>query len=128
MKPLDLNEIANLERAISKRWGEESIKNPKSSWNDDKEESYKEQLKELHKKEITSYDKEVKIEHDGFLITEKLLNRGKLFIDKCPVCLKTSNTAKNDVYIKKYECCFECYVHWVEGREDRWKNGWRPNK
>jgi hypothetical protein len=128
MKQIDLDEIANLERAISKKWGEESVQNPRSLWSEDKEEIFKAQLQELHKKEISTYDKETKIEQDGFLLTEKLFTRGKLFIDKCPICLKSSNTARSDVYIKKFDCCFECYVQWVEGREDRWKTGWRPNK
>ena len=30
--------------------------------------------------------------------------------------------------MSKFECCFKCYIDYVEGREDRWKSGWRPNK
>lgn len=128
MKQIDLDEVANLERAISRKWGDESVQNPRSFWNENKEEVFKEQLQELNKKELNSYDKETKIEQDGFLVTEKLITRGKLFIDKCPICLKQSTTARDDVYIKKFDCCFGCYVQWVEGREDRWKTGWRPTK
>ena len=32
----------------------------------------------------------------------------------------------NDVYFSKFGCCFECYVKWIEDREDRWNSGWRP--
>jgi len=30
--------------------------------------------------------------------------------------------------MNKFDCCYKCYWQWVEGREDRWKTGWRPNK
>ena len=33
----DLNKIAKIEKAMSKKFGEESIVNPKSGWDDDKE-------------------------------------------------------------------------------------------
>ena len=28
----------------------------------------------------------------------------------------------------KFDCCFKCFIQWIEGREDRWKTGWRPDK
>lgn len=121
------DEIANYERAISKRWGKESIENPRKHWNDDKEKDFLEQSKDLHKKELSRYDSESKVEQDGFFVTEKLITRGNLFIDKCPVCNKQSKTAKDDVYIMKWQCCRSCYVTYVEDREERWKSGWRPN-
>jgi hypothetical protein len=44
----------------------------------------------------------------------------------CDVC---SNILKQQdmLYETKYECCRNCYVQYVEGREDRWKQGWRPD-
>ena len=30
-------------------------------------------------------------------------------------------------YMTKYECCFNCYIQYIEDREERWKSGWRPN-
>jgi len=122
----NFDEIANFERAISKRWGKESIENPRKHWNEEKEEEFKKQAKELHEKELEHWDKETKVEQDGFFVTEKLFNRGNLFIDKCPVCNRQSRTAKDDVYILKWDCCTKCHVQWVEGREERWKSGWRP--
>ena len=122
----NLDKIAQLERAISKKWGEESIQNPRKHWDDEKEEAYLEQLEELHKKELQISDKERKIDNGGFFITEKLLNReGNL--ESCPVCEKVNRTAKDDVYILKLQCCYNCYTQWVEGREERWEKGWRPN-
>ena len=34
----------------------------------------------------------------------------------------------DDVYMSKFDCCEKCYIQFVEGREDRWKTGWRPNE
>jgi len=28
--------------------------------------------------------------------------------------------------MKKFDCCYECYIQFVDGREERWKSGWRP--
>tara|TARA_R110000824_G_scaffold136827_5_gene300651 strand:- start:2859 stop:3251 length:393 start_codon:yes stop_codon:yes gene_type:complete len=121
-----LNKIAQLEQAIAKKWGEESIQNPRKHWDDEKEKLFLEQLGELHQKELQISDKERKIDNGGFFITEKLLNReGNL--ESCPVCGKINRTVKDDVYIMKYKCCYKCYAQWVEGREERWKKGWRPN-
>jgi hypothetical protein len=83
-------------------------------------------LEELREKELEISDKERKIDNGGFFITEKLLNReGNL--ESCPVCGKINRTAKDDVYILKLQCCYNCYTQWVEGREERWEKGWRPN-
>ena len=30
--------------------------------------------------------------------------------------------------MSKFDCCEKCYIQWVEGREERWKKGWRPNE
>ena len=35
---------------------------------------------------------------------------------------------KDDLYMNKFECCHTCYIQWVEGREERWESGWRPEK
>ena len=40
-----LDEIAALEKAISKKYGSETIKDPRSDWTDEKEAEYVEQSK-----------------------------------------------------------------------------------
>ena len=40
----DLNQIAKIEKAMSKKFGKESIVNPKSGWNDEKEKQYLQDL------------------------------------------------------------------------------------
>ena len=45
----DLNS-RKIEKAMSKKFGRESIVNPKSGWNDDKEKQYLEDLKDFIQK------------------------------------------------------------------------------
>ena len=50
MSQKDFNKIAKIEKAIKDKYGEEAIKNPKSSWSKEKEEKYLAELKEFYKK------------------------------------------------------------------------------
>ena len=124
-KKLDLNDIARFENAIAKKYGPSAIENPRKHWNDEKEKEYLEQLKELAKKERLNEEKDDKVELDGFLISKKLLNRDTTR-RVCTVCKAYSFKIMDDVYINKYDCCYKCYILWIDGREDRWKAGWRP--
>jgi len=124
MKKKDLNKIAKIEKAMSKKFGPESIVNPKSGWDNDKEKEYLEDLKEFYSEEFRQ--EEDKINKDGFFITRNLIN--KEINRVCPVCNTYSFSGKDDLYMNKFECCEECYIQWVEDREERWLEGWRPNK
>ena len=122
----DLNTIAKLEQAIAKKYGDEAIRHPKADWTPEKEKEYQAQLAQLYEKEKTIDEKSEKIEIDGFLISQKLFIKDNNRV--CPVCDTYSFETKDDVYMLKFNTCFKCYVQWVEGREDRWKSGWRPTK
>tara|TARA_Y100000034_G_C6705037_1_gene311157 strand:+ start:19 stop:435 length:417 start_codon:yes stop_codon:yes gene_type:complete len=126
MSKKDLNTIAELERAIAQKYGEEAVQHPRSNWNDEKEKKYLEQLKSLSKKENKKKEKIEKVEKDGFLINKKLLNKESR--RKCPVCKIYSFDIKDNMYMAKFSSCYQCYIEFVEGREERWKAGWRPNK
>ena len=97
----DLNKIAKIEKAMSKKFGEESIVNPKSGWDDDKEKEYLEDLKEFYSEE--SRQEEDKINKDGFFITRNLIN--KEINRVCPVCNTYSFSGRDDLYMNKFECC-----------------------
>jgi len=125
MKEKDWNQVAKIEKAIAEKYGEDTIANPKHYWNDEKEKEYLEQLKELTKKEIKEQEKDQKLNIDGIFISKKLLNKDSK--RTCPVCNIYSFEIKDDLYINRFDCCFKCYVKWVEGREERWEKGWRPN-
>jgi hypothetical protein len=120
----DLNYIAKVEKAISEKYGEETIQNPKSGWDENKEQEYLSQIKKLSQKERKRQESKDKIDNNGFLISKKLLNKESERV--CPICEEYSFSLRDDLYMNKYECCFNCYIQWVEGREERWKTGWRP--
>ena len=122
----DPNEIVKIEKAIAQKYGEDAIANPKHYWNEEKEKEYVEQLKELSAIQIKQEQKDQKVNIDGIFISKKLLNKDSK--RTCPICSVYSFSNKDDLYMNRYECCYKCYIQWVEGREERWKTGWRPNE
>jgi len=92
-----------------------------------KEKDYEEQIKKLSEKERESEEQDEKVEIDGILVSRKLLNR-ETAKRTCPVCTEYSFKIRDDVFMNKFDCCYKCYWQWVDGREDRWKTGWRPAK
>ena len=124
MTKKDPNYVVKVEKAIAEKYGQETIKHPKRDWDDEKEQEYLNQLKELHHLELQEEDID-KVEVEGVFVPRKLINKNSE--RSCPVCNKYSFKSQDDVYMTKFECCFGCYVKWVEGREERWKKGWRPN-
>tara|TARA_B100001093_G_scaffold430524_1_gene426262 strand:- start:480 stop:851 length:372 start_codon:yes stop_codon:yes gene_type:complete len=122
MKKKNLNEIAKIEKAIKNKYGEEAIQNPKSSWTPEKEDKYLEDLRTFYKNKD---DKKETKEIDGFLV--KVRKNKKTNKRTCPVCSSYSFSGDDDLYMTKFGCCFNCYIEYVEDREERWKSGWRPN-
>jgi len=120
----DLNDIASVEKAISKKYGVETIVNPKSTWDEFKEAEYIKQLREVVKKDGGSSKDAPKVELNGFLLSEKLINKSSE--RTCPACDTYSFDKKDDLYMNRFGCCLKCYIKFVEGREDRWASGWRP--
>ncbi len=121
-KEKDFNEIAKIEKAIKEKYGEEAIQNPKGSWDKEKEARYLEDLKAFYKRSSRSKKTE---EADGFIIKDR---KSKTEISRtCPVCGSYSFSEKDDLYMVKFECCYDCYIQYIDGREERWKSGWRPN-
>tara|TARA_R110000824_G_scaffold14605_5_gene62116 strand:+ start:4712 stop:5110 length:399 start_codon:yes stop_codon:yes gene_type:complete len=125
MKNKDPNYVAKLEKAIAEKYGEEAIQNPKSGWTPEKEKEYIEQVKKIQQKKIKKDQDVEKVETNGFFIKKKLLNREEK--RNCPVCEEYSLEIRDDVYMIKFDCCFKCYIQYIEDREERWKTGWRPN-
>tara|TARA_R110002020_G_scaffold135370_5_gene302287 strand:+ start:1075 stop:1458 length:384 start_codon:yes stop_codon:yes gene_type:complete len=124
MNEKDPNYVVKLEKAIQQKYGEETIQNPNAGWDEEKEKIYLKQLKKVGLKERRLDDQKEKVNAGGFLINKKLLNKESNRV--CPVCGTYSFKARDDVYMSKYECCFDCYITYVEGREERWTSGWRP--
>ena len=124
MKSDDLNYIAGLEKAIKKKYGEEAIENPAKFWDKEKEKDYIQQLEEFVQKQKKS-EREHDVENvDGVLVSHKLLNKEGILI--CSTCSKKLKTINDDIYHTKFDCCEKCYIKYVEHREKRWLDGWRP--
>ncbi len=119
----DPNYAIKVEKAIAEKYGQEAVVNPKSQWDDDKEEQYLSELKSNYRHDKSESEKE---DLDGVLISKELLNRESK--RSCPTCNTYSFKSVDDLYMTKFGCCNKCYIQWVEGREERWKSGWRPNK
>jgi hypothetical protein len=126
-KKRDPNYIAKLEKAISEKYGSETITNPRADWDDEKEKIHQEQIEKLRQKEVLLDELNEKVEVNGVLIPKKLFTRDSQS-RTCPVCNVYSFNPKDDVYMKKFECCYKCWIQWVHEREERWKTGWRPDK
>jgi len=118
----DPNYPVKVEQAIAKKYGDETIQHPKKDWSDEKENLYLQQIKQFYK--YKSYGNEQE-EVDGILISKKLLTKESK--RSCSTCNTYSFKSNDDVYMSKFDCCEKCYIQWVEGREDRWLKGWRPN-
>ena len=123
MKNKDPDYIAKLEKAIAEKYGKETIAHPKADWDDEKEKEYLEELKTNYRHLNETQEKE---EVNGVLISKELLN--KKTNRSCPTCNSYSFKSRDDLYMTKFGCCFNCYIQFVEGREERWATGWRPNK
>ena len=123
MKNKDPDYVAKLEKAIADKYGKETITHPKAEWDDEKEREYLKELKTNYRAHEREQEKK---EVNGVLISKELLNRESK--RSCPTCSKYSFKSVDDLYMTKFDCCFNCYIQWVEGREERWNNGWRPNK
>ena len=126
MSDKDQNFIVRLEKAIRERWGEEAIENPKKHWDEKKEKAHEQEVREFYKRKFFKDEKNSKQNYKGFLVTKKLLT--KEVERECPVCKSYSFSPSDDLYMAKFECCFDCYIKWVEGIEERWDSGWRPTK
>lgn len=45
----------------------------------------------------------------------------------CPVCETIMKGDKSTHTYYDYGCCVNCFIEFIEGREERWKLGWRPS-
>jgi hypothetical protein len=122
----DPNYVIKVEKAIADKYGADTVQHPAKDWTPEKERAYIEQLELFNKKLRKLSEKTEKVEVQGVLISKKLLNKDSNRV--CSTCETYSFNSKDDIYMNKYDCCFQCYIQWVENREERWATGWRPNK
>ena len=126
MKIKNPDKIAAYERAIQKKYGSEAVQNPNANWDEEKEKEYLDSSKKFQSKISKFNEDNDLIETDGFLMPKRLLNSESN--RTCPTCSTYSFNKADDFYMHKFECCEICFIKWVEGREERWIEGWRPNQ
>jgi hypothetical protein len=124
MTKKDPNKIAAVEKAISQKYGEETIQNPRANWDQEKEKEYLSQMKELYTKIKSTDELHEKVDINGIKVSKKLLNRESL--RSCSICGNFPKKSMDDVCLTKFDCCSKCHLQYVEGREERWLKGWRP--
>jgi len=121
----DLNRVAAIEKAIQDKYGAETVQNPHANWDEEKEKKHIKEVDARVKKMRKREEHQEKVDINGIKISKKLLNRESL--TSCPVCGTFPKKSMDDVCFVKFECCHKCYIQYVEGREERWLKGWRPN-
>ena len=103
----DPHYIVKVEKAIAKKYGYETIQNLKANWTPEKEKEYIKQVREFYKRQQKLDEKSEKVEVEGVFIPKKLLNKKSK--RTCPVCDIYSFNSKDDVYMNKFDCCFNCF-------------------
>ena len=107
----DPEHLIKVEKAIQEKYGDETVQNPKTTWDPAKEKEYLQQIKKIAKSEKPKE----KIEVEGVLMPKKLFRKESK--RTCPECKIYSFNLKDDLYMAKFKCCFKCYVQHIEGRE-----------
>jgi|TARA_B100000085_G_scaffold268741_1_gene279441 hypothetical protein len=119
----DYNYIAAVEKAIAEKYGKDAVQDFRSMWNPDKEKAYLSDLKEKYKEQKTPKNKTFEV--SGIEIKSKSIGAKKE--RTCPVCKTYSFSGRDDLYMNRFDCCYECYVDFVAHEEQRWADGWRPD-
>ena len=118
MKEEDLDKVAAIENAIAKKYGKEAIQNPKSNWNPEKEEKFL--------KDSKSFYRQLSLRLPGAFIKNLDHESDK----QCSVCSKQWHFMKleDELCFIKWTTCRDCYIAYIEAREEKWLSGWRPDK
>ena len=124
-KDKDWNYVASVEKAIADKYGKDTVQDFRTNWSEEDEKQYLSQLKQANKKKQKQKKNRTFLNDDTEIVKRKNFKK----TDRtCPVCKTYSFDSRDDVYMRKFECCWSCYIDHVEGREERWKNGYRPKK
>ena len=119
---VSLEKLQRIEEAIKTKFGENSVLDPRSLWNDKKEEEYQKQLTELHLKNSLREKSVEKVEKNGVLIQKHLFIEENETKDECGLCENCLLDFRDKTYINKFGTCFECFIQHVEGREEKYKH------
>lgn len=111
---MNLDYIQALEKAVREKYGNLATMNPKHFWDENKEKDYIEETKKVVKNQYLSQDSKEKVEIDGILVSKNVLNNKEE--RNCKLCSKYSFERKDDIYIKKFNACYKCYLCKIEDK------------
>jgi hypothetical protein len=126
MNKKDTNYIAAVEKAISEKYGKNTVQDFRKDWCEQKEKIYLDQLKNQTEKIKHSKIRKEKKQVGEVFISKPLSNKKTERV--CPVCKTYSFSSQDDLYMNRFQCCSKCYFDFVDHQEDRWKSGWRPSE
>tara|TARA_R110002126_G_scaffold33167_1_gene104026 strand:+ start:133 stop:495 length:363 start_codon:yes stop_codon:yes gene_type:complete len=104
----DSNYIAAVEKAIAEKYGKHTVQDFRSTWGSEKENDYLAQLNDTPK-----------VNPPGKKKTPQSTR-------SCPICKTYSFSRRDDLYMNRFQCCFECHIDFVSHREETWLSGSRP--
>ena len=120
----DPNYIAAVEKAITEKYGKDTVQDFRHEWEEQKEKEYLSQLKEMRIKRDKYSTKKDEVIVGDVKITKR---RTRQKDDRtCPVCKTYSFSQKDDLYMNRFKSCYLCYLDFIIGREKAWKSGERP--
>lgn len=126
MKNVDYDYIAAVEKAVAEKYGKETVQDFRSLWQVEKEKDYLQQLKKRRVRNRNKRNLKQNLEIGDIVIRKSRTNKEKC--RSCPVCKTYSFSAGDDLYMNRFDCCQQCYIEYVEFREERWVvDGWRPS-
>ena len=105
--------IASVEKAVSKKYGKKAVQDFRDEWDEQKEKEYLRQLKVANQNSFSQRDRSTRTRKQD---------------RHCPVCKTYSFSAKDDLYMNRFQCCYLCYSDFIEHEEERWHGGWRPSE
>ena len=109
----DPNYVVRVEKAIAEKYGKEAVQNPRVNWTPEKEEEYKQQLKDFLQRTRKDSAASEKVEINGVLISKKLLSRDTN--RSCPDCSEYSFSSLDDVYMNMFcNAYIQTYMHMYE--------------
>jgi hypothetical protein len=124
MKKKDPDYIAAIERAVTDKYGKQAVQDFRSRWEPEKEKEYLTQLKKRNKKNKSFPNRKETVVRGDILIKKR---EPKVSTErKCPVCKTYSFSAGDDLYMNRFECCYNCYLDFVFAKPTEWETGWRP--
>ena len=60
-----------------------------------------------------------------FVIIDKTGKKSTgIFCHTCDFLIKSSDDL---ITFKKWKTCHDCYLRFIEGNQEKWKQGWRPD-